>query len=179
MLLRNLLLFLLIISGGALCQELTTPTFQSGSVVLLQPESEFNERLASDVEGLAAYIKALSSTFEEEVGCHSHGEPTSGVLVVAVRPKGRSRVWLEFGNNPKPEQLLGVLHDKLLAVEPPLVWNGPISFLVEFELWGGGSPLTSHEGPVFLPIEWREVIARLDRPTDTETILDAIWPDEG
>lgn len=177
--LRNVLLLLSSLSGAALCQEPVTPAFQSGSVVLLQPDAQFGERLSGDVESLASYMKVLFSTFEEEVGRQQPGEPTSGVMVVAVRPKGRSRVWLEFGDNPRPQALLAGLDGKLHAIAPPFVWGGPISFLVEFQLWGGGSPLTSRDQPVFVPLEWREAVARMGRPADTETVLDEVWPDEG
>jgi hypothetical protein len=181
MTLRNpLLLLLLVLSWPSIAgQPDSGHAFSSGAIVLLQPDAEMSERLGGDAGSLAVYIEELFATSAAVVNAYPVESGTTAVLVVALRPGGKSRVWLEFGDNVRPIELSAELRRRLEAVRPPLVWGGPISFLINVQLWGGGRPLTSSESPVFVPIEWRQAAERAGRPLDTEAILDAIWPDEG
>ena len=86
-------------------------------------------------------------------------------------------MWLEFGPKPVPVMLVDLVRKKLEASEPPFVWGGPISLQVNFDLWGGGEPITSEANPAFAPAEWRRAVERIGAPADIETVLDAVWPE--
>lgn len=154
------------------------PPFASGSIVLLQPDRQLSERIGGDAGSLASYIHTLRTAFASQVEAHPPGRGTTGVLVVAVRPGGKSRVWLEFGPNERPDSLADSVKAHLESVQPPMVSGGPVSFLVNFELWGGGTPVTRPDRPMRAPAEWMQEVERAGRPLDTDAILDAVWPDE-
>jgi hypothetical protein len=178
-LLRTAVALLFVGLAGICNAQMLAPSFSSGSITLLQPEWEISQRIGGEAEPLAAYIKGIVAAAEEVVHAHAAGNPTSGVIVVAVRTNHRSRVWIEFGENPSPASLASAMATRIEAVAPPRVSTGTISFHINFDLWGGGKPLTNSERPVFAPAQWREAAGKLGGVADTEAILDSLWPDKG
>lgn len=158
-------------------QNLPATDFAYGAIALLQPDAEISGRVAGDVDGLTDYMKALFAVFESEAKAHPQSKGTSGVLVVVVRPNGRAKVWLEFGENPEPRDAMERIKHKLESVPPVRVFGRPISFLVNFDLWGGGKSLTSPENPVYAPEEWRRALKDSEGPVDLETLIDRVWPE--
>ena len=175
--LRALICVLASVAPAIATAQARPPAFSSGSIALLQPEAEMSERLSGDVDALAAYIQKLTAACAAAGEARPQGTGTTGVLVVALRPGGRSRVWLEYGPNDKPEDMASELSDHLESIPPPLVWGGTVSFLINIDFWGGGEPLTTSERPFFAPAEWQEAVKRAGHPLDTESILDRVWPD--
>lgn len=174
--LRSILISLLFLVACSASTADPGPGFASGTIVLLQPDWEIGKRTIGGADAMASYIEALLAAAEQQVSDHVAEAPSSGVLVVAVRPGGRSRIWLEYGDNPRPEALSAELLARLQRVPAVPITEGTISFLINFELWGGGKPLTSRERPVFVPMPWREAAGRLGGSADTESIIDELWP---
>jgi hypothetical protein len=174
--LRSILVSLSLLVACSAAATDPGPGFASGTIVLLQPDWEIGERTIGGADALANYIEALFAAAEQEASEHAAVVPTSGVLVVAVRPGGRSRIWIEYGDNPQPEAMSSALLTRLHEVPAVPISEGTISFLVNFDLWGGGKPLTSRERPVFAPLPWREAAGRLGGSADTESIIDELWP---
>ena len=73
---------------------LAASAYRTEGIVLLQPDFVLKERISA-AELLSNYIKAVQAVVEVTL----NGEPpspTSGHLVLAVRPRGQSMVWLDF-----------------------------------------------------------------------------------
>lgn len=77
-------------SGSALAAE----TYHVENVMLLQPDFMLQERVR--VDELAQYIRAVNAAAKASLENVADPAPSSGFLVMAVRPGGRSRAWLDF-----------------------------------------------------------------------------------
>ncbi len=69
--------------------------FRMQNLMLLQPDSVMRER-AEHIEALAAYVKALNAAASRELARVGTPRPAAGFVAVAVRPGGRSRIWLDL-----------------------------------------------------------------------------------
>ena len=155
------------------------PAFRSGQVALYQPDDELRARIGDSAESLAAYIGALNVAAERVLAAGKPHAGSTGAIVVAVKPGRRSRVWLEFGNNPFPAAEKQALLSRLQSVPPLDVHGGALLFAITFEAWGGGVPITTSDQPVPIPAAWKEAAATSGGGALPEAVLDVLWPDEG
>jgi hypothetical protein len=166
---RNLVV-LLVVAAWSLVGYAADP-LDKAPVVLLQPETVFQERVPS-VQALASYIQAAESKASLSMQSSRHGKPTSGFVVIAVRPGQRSKVWLDFEPSIPPS-VAEALITAIRSVQPPLVKNGPIVFALKVGLWGGAAPSDNMPSPT----EWRAATEKAGHPLEIEALVEAIWRD--
>lgn len=142
--------------------------FTNFNVVLLQPSSVLEERVAS-VDGMADYIKAIEAASREAVAASSARQSVGGYLVVAVRPGLQSKVWLDF------DALLDLEIKKQLtaavqAVKPFEARKGPVVFALKVAIWGGKET----KRPAPLPAEWKRA-QQSGAPLEVGELVEAVW----
>lgn len=142
--------------------------FTNFNVVLLQPSSVLEERVAS-VDGMADYIKAIEAASREAVAASSARQSVGGYLVVAVRPGLQSKVWLDF------DALLDLEIKKQLtaavqAVKPFEARKGPVVFALKVAIWGGKET----KRPAPLPAEWKRA-QQGGAPLEVGELVEAVW----
>ena len=141
---------------------------QTEGIILLQPDFVLKERVLSS-ESLSNYIKVIQATVETTL----NGEPpspTSGHIVLAVRPGGHSMVWLDF----KPSLLHSTaahLKTAVLAVSPFPVKNDVVVFSINLTLWGA---IPTQVFPS--PFEWNKVVEGHTNPMTVDDIVNKVWP---
>ena len=149
---------------------LGAPPYQMQRVMLLQPEFVLSNRLGSP-EDLANYIKAVNAAAESAVSSTTPRSPGAGFIVLAVRPGGTSKVWIDL--SPKlPYVFEGKLRDSLEAVTPFSARNGVVVFAINVSLWGAAP--TSQRGPHVA--EWELAVKRAGMPLEVGDIVDRVWP---
>lgn len=144
---------------------------ESSDVVLLQPEAELQPRVP-DVQSLAIYIDKATAQAAEVARQARVGPPTSGFLVIAIRPGLRSNAWLDF-QPPLPPTMAEAMIRAMRSVTPPAVRGGPVVLAVKAGLWGGSSPVRDLPAPK----EWRAAIDKAGRSLEPETLVEKIWRD--
>jgi hypothetical protein len=139
-------------------------------LVLFQPDFVLKER--TDAEALAAYVKALEASTTAALA-HRKPTPTAGFLVVAVRPGGTSKVWLDF-DPPLPAPADAELRSALEHVKPFSARVGVVVFAIEVTLWGAAP--TPKETP--WPSDWKAAVDRHGSPLETGDLVDLAWPEK-
>lgn len=167
--LRKLLVVLtfLFVAGEARAQD----PFQYYSIVMLQTEKVFKERLGS-VDTLSIYIKAIVDRVSEAVKPLPKGAPAKGFLVIAVKPGDRSRVWLDF-KDPVSAETASTIEKAAAKVVPVSVKGGTLLFAIKVGLWGGGPP----KEMIPRPEAWRAEGDNAGRFIEYSELVDRVWPD--
>lgn len=142
---------------------------ERAEIVLLQPEAELQPRVP-DVQSLATYIDKATARAAEVTQRAQAGPPTSGFLVIAIRPGLRSNAWLDF-QPPLPPALADAVVRAMRAVTPPSVRGGPVVLAVKAGLWGGLAP--GRDFPA--PKEWRAAMDKAGRPLEPGALVERIW----
>lgn len=140
-------------------------------LVLLQPDAVFRERVSGGAPAMQAYIEAVNAEAARIVEGSEPQRPSAGFIVLAVRPGGRSKIWLDFWPllpSRTEERLLPTLE----KIKPFAARGGTIVFAISASLWG--APPTSEKAP--RPNEWTRITRERGAATDAETIVDALWP---
>jgi len=142
--------------------------FTNFNVVLLQPSSVLEERVAS-VDGMADYIKAIEAASRDAVAASPVKQSVGGYLVVAVRPGLQSKVWLDF------DALLDLEIKKQLtaavqAIKPFEARKGPVVFALKVAIWGGKET----RRPAPLPAEWKKA-QQSGSPLEVGELVEAVW----
>ncbi|WP_244667338.1 hypothetical protein [Xanthomonas sp. D-109] len=145
-------------------------SFRMQNLMLLQPEAVMRER-AENVDALAAYVKALDATASRELSRVSTPRPTSGFVAVAVRPGGRSRVWLDV-TPALPDTVANTLVTALERVPPFQASGGVVVFALNVTLWG--APPTERQGPS--PAAWQRAAEGQAAPMQIGDLVDRVWP---
>jgi len=156
----------LLLSGSANA----APPYRTESVVLLQPQFVFEER-APSVQLLSDYIKSVQTAAQQAL----EGEapyPASGYLVLAVRPGGRSMVWLDFQPS-LPEPVASKLRAAILAVPAFEARKGVVVFALNSSLWNSPARQGFPKPP-----EWIEAMKGHDKPMEIGDLVDKVWPDK-
>lgn len=140
-------------------------------VVLLQPSAVLEARVAS-VDAMADYIRQILAAASANVRDSGARQDVGGYVVVAVKPGGQARLWLDF------DTLLDTrLRQALLqAAQTPTVFEvreGPVVFALRVSLFNGKGP----KRLVPLPHEWRGVSSD-GTPLEVGALVARIWPDE-
>jgi hypothetical protein len=145
-----------------------TEPYHTENIMLLQPEFVLQERVPS-VNQLSDYIKAVQNA----AGLALSGKPqspTSGQLVIAVRPGGQSKVWLDFVP-ALPEPTASALRQALEAVPPFQAQGGVVVFSLNSILWG--APPSSRPPA---PAEWTEAMKGRTEPEEIGSLVERVWP---
>jgi len=161
-------LFLLIFS----CSASAAPSYHMNSIMLMQPEKIFGDRVGS-AEKLSDYIIALNGAAERTLSAESSPNPAAGFIVVAVRPGGKSKVWVDF-SPAVPLALEARLLGSLQAVTPVSVNGGVIVFAINASLWDAAP--TSQQSPQVA--EWQQAVKQAGKPLEVGDIVDRVWSSE-
>ena len=165
---RWLIALLLFAACGASAAE----PYRMDGLTLLQPESVLRERVPGGAPAMQACIEAINATAKRIVAGSEPQRPTAGFIVLAVRPGGRSKIWLDFWP-PLPSQTEARLLPALEKVAPFDARGGLVIFAIDASLWG--APPTNEKAP--RPNEWTRVTRERGAAADAETIVEALWPD--
>lgn len=162
-----LIALLLCVAFGAGAAE----PYRMDGLTLLQPEATLRERVAGGAPAMQAYIEAVNAAATRIVADGETQRPSAGFIVLAVRPGGRSKVWLDFWPL-LPSQTEARLQPTLEKVTP-FETRGLVVFAINTSLWG--APPTNEKAP--RPNEWTRVTREHGRNITVETIVEALWPD--
>jgi hypothetical protein len=138
-------------------------------VVLLQPEAVLSERVTA-LE-LAAYIKAVNAEASASLSGIADAAPAAGFIVVAVRPGGQSRVWLDF-SPALPAAVAARLAGSVEQLKPFDAQHGVVVFALNTTLWGA-APTTSATPA---PAEWTEATKLAGVPMEVGALVEHLWP---
>ncbi|MXV07210.1 hypothetical protein DYQ95_08705 [Xanthomonas sp. LMG 9002] len=144
--------------------------FRMQNLMLLQPESVMRDR-AENVDALAAYVKALNATASRELARVGAPRPAAGFVAVAVRPGGRSRVWLDLAP-ALPDAVANPLVTALERVPPFQAKGGVVVFALNVTLWD--APPTERQGP--WPAAWQRAAEGEQSPMEVGDLVDRVWP---
>jgi len=149
------------------------------SISLFQPDDVLPQRLWCGYKGVAEYSKRIGAALSESFHAAGELQPTTGAIMVVVKPQYQAKFWLMSSEYPIPERISDDLRGRFSRVRPPAVQAGPVAFAVFFTINGGGKPLVTEANPVPLPPDWEKVARKLPRPIRfPEDILAVVWPDE-
>ena len=145
--------------------------FTKHNVVLLQGSSVLEARVAS-VDAMAEYIRAIESVAKDAVVAARSERPVAGFIVVAVQPGARSRVWLDFDAPPSFETSR-LLVDRIRAVPPMEVRNGPVVFALKVGLWDAFESKRIAPSPP----QWKAVTQQAGKQLEIDELMDRLWRD--
>lgn len=158
-------LLALLLSGPALASK----PYSVQNLILLQPDFVLGERV--QVDDLSDYIKSVNAAAEASLGGVAKPTPAAGFIVVAVRPGGQSKVWLDF--SPALSSAVGTrLRASLERVTPFKANGGVVVFAINSTLWG--APATGRQVPS--PAEWQEAMNSADGPMEIGRLVERMWP---
>ncbi|MET0547977.1 MAG: hypothetical protein ABW002_01730 [Xanthomonas sp.] len=144
--------------------------FRLQNLMLLQPESVMRDR-AESVDALAAYVKALNATAARALSRVDAPRPAAGFVAVAVRPGGRSRIWLDVAP-ALPDPVANTLVTALERVPPFQAKGGVVVFALNVTLWD--APPTERQGPS--PAAWQRAAEGQAAPMEIGDLVDRVWP---
>ena len=144
---------------------------QQFDVVLLQPGTLIEQRVDGGADAMADYLKRLGDAETDAMRENRQQIPSSGFIVVAVRPGGRTHAWFDF----KPalsETTTAALTRVVETVAPTPVKSGNVVFALRVSLWGAKPP--EKYAPV--PPEWRDAGKQAGHKLDLDALVDQVWP---
>lgn len=140
---------LLLSSACALAAE----PFTMSRLVLLQPETVIWQRLPS-VAAFTDYISRLRGSMATALQSTTEGVPAAGFVLIAMRPDGSRRAWLDF-DSAVPHVVATTLRSAALDVPPPGVTQGVVVFAMGVRLWGAHASATDQP----YPPAWQKALA--------------------
>ncbi|MDC8771203.1 hypothetical protein [Roseateles albus] len=169
---RMVLLLGLLVAGSAQAASPQPPLLPitQFNIVLLQPSAVLEERVA-DVDAMAAYVKALGAAAGEAVLASGAQQSVGGFIVVAVRPGGQARVWLDFDAMLDLE-LKRQITSRLKAVQPFEAHKGPVVFALKVATWSGKE--SKRLAPA--PLEWKAA-RQAGAPLEVGSLVESLWAD--
>jgi len=161
--------FLAVLAAVLLSSAASAATpYRTENILLLQPDFVLKER-APSVPALSEYIKAVQSAAENALA-DEQPYPASGYLVLAVRPGGKSMVWLDFKPG-LPESSAAKLRAAILAVPAFEARGGVVVFALNSSLWDSPG---SQDFPN--PPEWSKAMEGRSEPMEIGDLVDKVWP---
>jgi hypothetical protein len=148
-----------------------TGPFTVYRAVLLQPDALYRERVAN-ADMLAAYIRTVQKVVKEQVEKSSEQPPSTGFIVVALRPGQRSNAWLDV-EPALPAELGQELIAAVRGILPLRVNKGPVVFALKVGLWGGKETARTLPNPA----EWKVVEQQNMLPLETGELVEKVWKD--
>jgi len=144
--------------------------FDVAQLFLYQPDEVLQQRIAN-VEIWTRYIKQVTETASDYWAAQPVGRAQTVTLIIAVKPGGKSRFWLDFYPGGQDTALVTGLLGRLQELPVPVVRQGPVAVAIHATLWGG-----KHGGWEFLPKEWQKACGQKELLVPDE-ILAMVWPD--
>lgn len=169
MALRSLLLVVTLLLTTAFCEA--QQPFEQKGITILQTEQVFFGRVLG-MSSFEVYVKELVDGVDKAVGKLPKSTPTAGFLVVAVKPGGRSRVWLDIPPGLS-EEASNAIQEAAQQVYPMPVKNGVALFAIKISLWGGEVP----QGMVPRPQAWEAEGEKAGGPIELGDLVMRVWPD--
>lgn len=140
-------------------------------VVLLQKGEIIEQRVDGGADAMAAYLKTLGQAETETMRAHPTQIPSSGFIVVAVRPGNRTRTWFDF----KPalaDATTAALRHTVETTPTMAVKSGEIVFALRVSVWSDKPPKAYAPAPQ----EWRDATRAMKPKPDVDTLVDMLWP---
>ena len=156
-------------SEGTGAVKQPAPAFRIDSMMFYQPDEVLKAR-APAVESIAEFVARVESTAADFWGGHPVGMPQPVLVVAAIKPGGRMRIWVEMPAAPGAEKAALDFAARLEKLSAPVVQSGPVAIAIRASLWGGGS-----EWP-FIPKEWQDAVAD-GNVLIPDGILERVWPE--
>lgn len=154
----------ILLSGSAFAAK----PYNVQNLMLMQPDFVLSERV--QVEDLSNYIKSVNAVAESSLASVAKPTPTAGFIVVAVRPGGQSKVWLDF-SPALPPTVATQLRSSMEQVVPFKAKGGVVVFAINSTLWGAAA--TERQSPS--PAEWQEAMKGVDSPMEIGDLVDRVW----
>lgn len=139
-----------------------------GDILIYQAESL--DAAALDETELAAYAHRLEAVAAGVF--QAQPADVSGILFVAVKPGGRSRVWVLGDNGATPPALKAQLEQSLSAIAPLSVRR---DFLFGLTFSAGVARPYTAPNPAPIPSEWEAQIPPEGVMLD-DAFIDRVWP---
>ena len=137
-------------------------------LVMLQPESVMQQRSPS-ADAVVDYLKRVQAASEQAVAALP-ATPSGGYLVLAVRPGGQARVWLDL-EPALPLANAQALRAAVEAVRPFAATDGVLVFALGTTLWGGA---LLQRMPA--PAQFKATADAAGHPLEIEALVDRLWP---
>lgn len=169
MALRSLFIFVTLLVTTALCEA--QKPFEQKGITILQTEQVFFQRVPG-MSSFEVYVKELVDGVDKAVGKLPKSTPIGGFLVVAVKPGGRSRAWLDLPPGVSAE-VSNAIQEAAQQVYPMPVKNGVALFAIKISLWGGEVP----QGMVPRPQAWEAEGEKAGGPIELGDLVMRVWPD--
>lgn len=138
-------------------------------VVLLQHGDVIQQRVQS-VDALAEYVRKVEVAAATALQLEFQRKPAGGFIVVAVRPDGKSKSWLDF-EPEMPGATQAALRKSIEKVPPLEVKSGVVVFAIKVSVWGGKSP--SRFAPA--PSEWKAQAQRAGKTLEVSELVELVW----
>jgi hypothetical protein len=146
-----------------------TEPFTNAAILLLQPEEVIQARIKSTSD-LAKYMKDIEAAAGTAMQSVFQRKPVGGFVVVALKPPGRSKAWLDL-DSPMPEPTQAALRNAIESVPPPKVQDGIVVFAFKASLWGGRPPTRAAPAPE----EWKAEAARHAQKLEVGALVEQVW----
>jgi hypothetical protein len=161
--------FAALLISFALSSAIAAESFRMENYVLLQPDQVLRDR-APSVQGVSDYLKAVTSVAQATTSHFKDRTPTSGFIVVAVRPGSQSKAWTDFLPALSPADEAALI--KAVEVIPPFeARNGTVLTGARISLWGAARG----DAPVPNPPQWRAAFKASSVPMEVTDMVDKIW----
>jgi|GEM_PF-1471645 len=158
------------VSQASEASEKSASPFRVNSVVLYQPDEILNARLPS-AKSIGELVLRVESAASEFWSTRPVGTPQPVLVVLAIKPGGRMRVWVDVPAAQGAEEGARELTAHLERLPAPVVQHGPVAFAIQASLWDGAG-----EWP-FIPKEWKAAAEGRESMLVPDGILERIWPE--
>lgn len=143
--------------------------FTNVAIVLLQPEELIRERIKSSAE-LAKYMKNIEAAARATMQGVFQRKPVGGFVVVALKPPGISKVWLDLDTSMS-EATQAALRGAIESLPVPQVQGGIVVFALKASFWGGRPPTRGAPAPA----EWKAEAARHAEKLEVGALVERVW----
>ena len=140
------------------------------NVVLLQPSPVLEARV-TNVDAMAAYVRAVEAASREAVVASGARQSVGGFIVVAVKPGLKSNVWLDFDTLTDLEMQKQIV-TRVRAIKPFEASQGPVVFALKVATWDGRESRRSAP----LPPEWRNA-TQGQSAVEIGDLVERVWQD--
>jgi hypothetical protein len=148
----------------------TSSTFHIVLMVLYQPDEVLRARLPS-VTSVGELVKQVESVADEFWNEQPKGIPQPVLVVVAIKPGGRMRVWVDVLVGLGTEKAAQECTRRLERLPCPAVQHGPVAIALRASLWGGSGEWQ------YVPQEWQDAATAAGQELIVpDGILERIWP---
>ncbi len=149
-----------------------TAAFFVHQIMLYQPDEVLRQRVGN-VSILGSFLKRVEEEANQFWSALPPGESRAVLLVVALRPGGRSRFWPEENPPGLDRRSVEEVVARLQRLPPPLVHSGPVAVALQASLWSqGGKP----GGWPFIPTEWQQACGQ-ENLLVPDGVLKIVWPE--